>query len=169
MIQAETNPQFENVQKTLKGWHVLLIMLGFFGVIFAVNGVFLYHAINSFPGEDVKKSYVQGLNYNTTLATRAAQAELGWTAEAGMQSDDLVFRLNDADGQPLSNYSVVGEIRRRATQGADQSIVFQAAGAGEYTVDGVDLEAGQWSLRISVFDAGAETLLFNVDKTLLVS
>lgn len=169
MIQAETNPQFENVQKTLKGWHVLLIMLGFFGVIFAVNGVFLYHAITSFPGEDVKKSYVQGLNYNTTLATRAAQAELGWTAEAGMQGDDLVFRLDDADGQPLSNFSVVGEIRRRATQGADQSIVFQAAGAGEYTVDGVDLEAGQWSLRISVFDAGAETLLFNVDKTLIVS
>lgn len=169
MIQAETNLQFEDAQKTLKGWHVLLIMLGFFGVIFAVNGVFLYHAITSFPGEDVKKSYVQGLNYNTTLATRAAQAELGWTAEAGMQGDDLVFRLEDADGQPLSNFSVVGEIRRRATQGADQSIVFQAAGAGEYTVDGVDLEAGQWSLRISVFDAGAETLLFNVDKALIVS
>lgn len=169
MIQAETNPRFEDAQKTLKGWHVLLIMLGFFGVIFAVNGVFLYHAITSFPGEDVKKSYVQGLNYNTTLATRAAQAELGWTAEAGMQGEDLVFRLDDADGQPLSNYSVVGEIRRRATQGADQSIVFQAAGAGEYIVDAIGLEPGQWALRISVFDAGAETLLFNVDKTLIIS
>ncbi len=169
MLQAELHPSANTSQKELKGWHVLLIMLGFFGVMFAVNGVFLYHAITSFPGEDVKKSYVQGLNYNDTLAARAAQAELGWTAEAGLIGNDLVFRLNDADGQPLSNYVVIGEIRRRATQDADRDLVFQAAMAGEYRVETDGLEAGQWDLRISVFDASGEALVFNVDKTLIVS
>ncbi|MEO1305623.1 MAG: FixH family protein, partial [Pseudomonadota bacterium] len=95
-----TAPQSQTLsapsEKTLKGWHVLLIMLGFFGIMFAVNGVFLYHAITSFPGEDIKKSYVQGLNYNDTLAVRAAQAELGWQAEAGLEDQTLVFRLFDA-------------------------------------------------------------------------
>ncbi|MHA7898341.1 MAG: FixH family protein [Henriciella sp.] len=169
MIQASSVASSDTNGKPLKGWHVLLIMLGFFGVIFAVNGVFLYHAITSFPGEDVKKSYVQGLNYNDTLAARAAQAELGWTAEAGLQNGDLIFRLQDAEGVPLSNLAVIGEIRRRATRDADQSVVFQANAAGEYVVPSAALEPGQWALRISVYDAAGETLLFNVDKTIIVS
>ena len=169
MIQAEMMDDTAPTGKELKGWHVLLIMLGFFGVMFAVNGVFLYHAIVSFPGEDVKKSYVQGLTYNDTLATRAAQAELGWTAEAGLDGSDLLFRLHDADGAPLSNLAVIGEVRRNATRDADHAVVFQYSGNGDYRVEGMDLEAGQWTLRISVFDASGETLLFNVDKTLIVS
>ena len=71
MRLAETNLTAEQGTFELKGWHVLLILMAFFGVMFSVNGVFLYHAITSFPGEDVKKSYVQGLNYNDTLAVRA--------------------------------------------------------------------------------------------------
>ena len=56
MMADETAPRGK-----LTGWHVLWIMLGFFGLMFTVNGIFLYHAITSFPGEDVKKSYLQGL------------------------------------------------------------------------------------------------------------
>ena len=152
----------------LKGWHVLLIMLSFFGVMFAVNGVFLFHAITSFPGEDVKKSYVQGLNYNDTLAQRAAQAELGWTAEAGWQDEQLIFRLRDQSGTPLSDMAVMGEVRRQATRSDDHAVVFAAVGGGEYRVQDASLEAGLWVLRISVYDREAETLLFNVNKEILV-
>lgn len=169
MIHAETIPPAQARSKELKGWHVLLIMLSFFGVMFAVNGVFLYHAIVSFPGEDVKKSYVQGLTYNDTLATRAAQAERGWSAEAGLQDDVLLFRLQDAQGEPLSNLAVIGEIRRNATREADRSVVFKAAGPGEYRVQDMALDAGQWTLRINVYDATGEQLLLNVSKTLIVS
>ncbi|MEO0608313.1 MAG: FixH family protein [Pseudomonadota bacterium] len=169
MIHAELAPDPEATDKPLKGWHVLLIMLSFFGIMFAVNGVFLYHAIVSFPGEDVKKSYVQGLTYNDTLATRAMQAELGWSAELGLQDEGLLFRLQDATGAPLSNYAVIGEVRRNATRDADQAVIFQSLGAGEYRVEDVNLDVGQWTLRISVFDADGEQLLFNVDKTLIVS
>lgn len=168
MIHTDTHPQTAAPQKELKGWHVLLIMLAFFGVMFSVNGVFLYQAITSFPGEDVKKSYVQGLNYNDTLAARAAQAELGWRAEAGLQDDQIVFRLQDADGQDLSNFAVIGELRRSATRDHDQAVAFTSNVDGSYTTDALDLERGQWRLRITVLDEAAETILFNVDKTLLV-
>lgn len=168
MIQADTHPHAPAPEKELKGWHVLLIMLAFFGVMFAVNGVFLYHAITSFPGEDVKKSYVQGLNYNDTLAARAAQAELGWQAEAGIENDQIIFRLHDADGQPLSAYSVIGELRRSATRDHDQAVTFASNYDGSYVTDAAHLQQGQWQLRITVLDETAETVLFNVDKTLLV-
>lgn len=168
MINAGTDADFETSGRQLRGWHVLLIMLGFFGVIFAVNGVFLYHAITSFPGEDVKKSYVQGLNYNQTLASRAAQAELGWRAEAGVRNETIVFRLRDAEAKPLSDYSVIGELRRLATKDADQVLTFRAAPNGEYFASSGKLESGQWDVRISVLDRDGEAVLFNVDKTLLV-
>lgn len=168
MIHVETTPAIETSDKTLKGWHVLLIMLGFFGIMFAVNGVFLYHAITSFPGEHVKKSYVQGLNYNDTLAARAAQAELGWQVEAGLQDEALIVRLHDADDQPLSNLSVIGELRRSATTAADQAIVFQLSDTGEYRADPPALEPGQWELHINVYDADLETLQFTAGKTLII-
>lgn len=168
MIYTQTETTHETSGKPLKGWHVLLMMLGFFGVMFAVNGVFLYHAITSFPGEDIKKSYLQGLNYNDTLAERAAYADLGWSAEAGLRGDELVFRLHDAEGVALSNYAVIGELRRNATRAADQAIVFHARANGEYTFEVNRLEAGQWSLRVLVMDPAAEETLFKVHKTILV-
>ena len=166
MITADTPP--EPTDKPLKGWHVLLIMLGFFGVMFAVNGVFLYHAITSFPGEDVKKSYVQGLNYNTTLAARAAQSELGWTAEAGLDDDQLIFRLTDAQGAGVTGQLVVGELRRRATQEQDRQLVFRAVAGGEYAVDAAGLSAGQWQVQIRVYDEITEAVQFTVNKTIIV-
>lgn len=169
MINANVEAQLPASEKRLKGWHVLLIMLGFFGVIFAVNGVFLYHAITSFPGEDVKKSYVQGLNYNDTLAARAAQAELGWSAEAGLRDDVLVFRLHDADGAPVLGKVVVGDLRRVATRESDRELVLRANGRGEYVSEALQLNPGQWSLNVKVYDASGESIVFNVDKTLLVS
>lgn len=143
-------------------------MLGFFGVMFAVNGVFLYHAITSFPGEDVKKSYVQGLNYNQTLAARAAQSELGWVAEAGLRNDQLVFRLSDAGGAPVRGQLVIGELRRRATQDQDRQLVFSAASGGEYIAATSGLGAGQWQAQIRVYDTTSEALQFAVTKTILV-
>lgn len=168
MIQAQTEPEFAPAGKPLKGWHVLLIMLGFFGVIFAVNGVFLYHAITSFPGEDVKKSYVQGLSYNNILAERAAQAELGWQAEAGLQNANMIVRLQDADGLPISSKFVVGELRRLATNQDDRAIAFEPGMNGEYSSPVGTLASGQWLLRVNVFDAQGDEVVFHVEKTLLV-
>ncbi len=152
--------------KELKGWHVLIWMLGFFGLIFAVNGVFLYHAITSFPGEDVKKSYLQGLNYNQTLEARAAQAELGWRAEIGLVDSELVLRLEDRDGDPVSGRAVIGELRRTTMTGADQVLVFNPGVSGAYTARVDGLGSGQWETRIDVLDYAAERTEFTARKTL---
>lgn len=169
MIQAEPHLETAPTGKELKGWHVLLIMLGFFGVMFSVNGVFLFHAITSFPGEDIKKSYVQGLSFNDTLADRAAQAELGWSAEAGLIDDQLILRLQDAADAPLSSQLVVGELRRLASNHEDRALSFQPRMNGEYVADTGPLAPGQWLLRVNIFDAQGETVLFHVEKTLIVS
>ncbi|GAB5458236.1 MAG: FixH family protein [Henriciella sp.] len=155
-------------EKTLTGWHVLASLFGFFGVMFAVNGVFLYHAITSFPGEDTKKSYVQGLNYNDTLAVRAQQAELGWTAQVGLSGKTLIVRLSDAQKTALSGHLVIGELRRRATTADDQLISFRGSSSGEYSADVSSLQPGQWDVRIRVLDPNTEAVLFRASKGIMM-
>ena len=153
----------------LTGWHVLLIMLGFFGVMFAVNGVFLYHAITSFPGEDVKKSYLQGLDYNHTLEAKAAQDQLGWSAAAGMVGSDLVFDLTDADGNPLIGYQVTTELRRAASTAHDQIVEMQPLQSGSYAVNLSDLPAGRWDVQFQVIDPAGDDIVFRADKRIVIT
>ncbi len=95
--------------KGLRGVHVFWITAAFFGVIFVVDGVFIVRAVATFPGEDVPNSYVQGIDFNQTIAQRAAQKQLGWTAEVGF--DDraprtLVVKILDASGGPVNGLEV---------------------------------------------------------------
>jgi len=71
----------------------------------SVNALFITKAVSSFTGEDVKKSYLQGLDYNTTIQTRSAQATLGWNVaanvvEASDQEQRFIVRISDADTLP---------------------------------------------------------------------
>jgi len=158
----------EDTGRKLTGGHVLMIMLAFFGLVFAVNGVFLYRAITSFPGEDTKKSYLQGLNYNQTLAERNAQAELGWTAAAGVVGGELIFTLNDAEGAALSSRRVVAQLRRAASKAGDSDIVLSYQGEGEYAGELSGFESGRWDVRISVLDMTSEDVVFRADKSVTV-
>lgn len=155
----------------LKGWHVLLIMLGFFGVIFSVNGVFLYYAITTHPGEQVEKSYRQGLHYNETLEARAIQAELGWRAAAGFADETasaVTIQLEDRNGRPLSGLAVTGQLLRTAAAADhDVPLDFTARTDGEYTAAGLDLCRGQWRLVALAQSTNGEQ--FEINKTLTKS
>ena len=59
LSQAPTRPAF-----TLKGWHVLVGMLLFFGADIAVNTVFMMDAYRTYPGEGSQTPYEDGLAYN---------------------------------------------------------------------------------------------------------
>ena len=63
--------------KPVTGRHVLMMMLGFFGVIFAVNGVFAFLAIDTFTGLETEQAYLKGLDYNRTLTAAAEQRTTG--------------------------------------------------------------------------------------------
>ena len=76
----------------LRGVHVFAGIAAFFGVMILIQVVFVIQAVRTFPGEEVEKSYVQGLDYNATLERRAAQKKLGWSAEAGAEDGTLIVR-----------------------------------------------------------------------------
>jgi nitrogen fixation protein FixH len=137
----------------MKGWHALLWFLGFFGFMFVVNGIFLWAAITSFPGEDVEKSYLTGLDYNQELARRTHQEEAGWAAEIGFtpETDGLALttRLLNADGAALPVFATTALLRHPSDRALDRAIDLAPAGGGEYRAPVGALTPGLWTVVIT--------------------
>jgi nitrogen fixation protein FixH len=137
--------------RELKGWHVGAMMVSFFAVVISVNATFITLAAQTFPGEIVKKSYVQGLNYNQTIAARQAQAAMGWRAEAELSQSAagpiVRVRMIGPSGAGLSGLTLRGALKRGVTAAQDHDLAFTARGGGIYEAAlPADLGRGLWRL-----------------------
>jgi nitrogen fixation protein FixH len=144
----------------IRGWHVLTALLLFFGVVIAINVAFAVMAVRSFPGEDVRRSYTQGIQYNDILAERRAQAALGWRASAELVDTNggpaLEVTLHSRDGAPLSGMDVAGALQWPTDSRLDRALSFEEVAAGRYRARVENLQAGRWRLRARAEkDAGA--------------
>lgn len=139
-------------EKELTGRHVLIMLVAFFGVIFAVNAVYITQAVTSFRGEDVKGSYRQGLEYNQTLAERETQKQLGWQVSANFIAENteadgrLLVKFQDEESQAIDGLTITGSLRHPSDLNADQSVSFQARGEGLYEAT-LAPQKGTWTVR----------------------
>lgn len=155
--------QRQVASKELRGIHVFFWIVAFFAVTIAVDVFFVVRAVNTFPGEQVKNSYVLGLDYNRQLERRAEQEKLGWVAEAGMINESLVVRVRAGSG-PVTGLKVdVGVIL--PGRGADMLKLKERA-PGEYAA-AIDLQgARRVELEIKATRADAIAPVFEATKVL---
>ena len=123
----------------LKGWHVLAILLITFGGVFAVNGVFMYRAYATFPGEVVEKPFEEGIGFNGEIHRRAAAQALGWKARLTDQVQggraELTLAIRDATGHPVAGLHPVGQISRTVTLSGRQTVTFAETQPGVYAAN----------------------------------
>ncbi|ANP46785.1 FixH family protein [Candidatus Viadribacter manganicus] len=152
----------------IRGWHVLVTILAFFATIIGVNVTFAVLAVQSFPGEDVRRSYLQGLNYNETLAERREQAALGWRATTELRSDNqgaaLVVVVSGRDAEAISGATITGELEWPTNSQLDRALTFESQGGGRYIARLDTLTAGRWRLRARA-ERGADALDFESELT----
>lgn len=130
---------------TLTGRHVLIAFLGFFGVIFAVNGVFLYYAIGSYTGVVANEPYRKGLEYNRRIADDARQAALGWTRALTLtRAGELKFALKDAAGEPITGLIIEAQVGRPSTNVEDATVRLIEGAPGVYQSNLGAMAAGAW-------------------------
>lgn len=149
----------------ITGRHVLFAMFGFFLVIIGVNAVFITLAIKSFPGEQEKKSYLQGLHYNDRLKAREVQGLLGWNAEitkAYLADGRAVIEIafSDKDAAPIYDLAITGVLSRSVDDDQDQALVFSAAGAGRYFSEADNIGSGVWMLKVEAVSIRNEIFEF---------
>lgn len=153
----------------VRGWHVLVMLLVFFGAVIAVNVGFAFVAVRSFPGEDVRRSYLQGLQYNQTLAERRAQAARGWRADADLagsaQTAFVEVRMADRDGRPLAALTLNGALQRPTDARLDRELVFEQIATGHFAARVNALQPGRWRLRARAEGAAGAALDFESEMT----
>ncbi len=153
----------------VRGWHVLALLLAFFGAVIAVNVAFAVVAVRSFPGEDVRRSYLQGLEYNQTLTERRAQAARGWGARAALTEDEgtAVVEVNmiGYDGRPLAALTLNGALRRPTDARLDRDLAFDQLSPGRFAARVSALQPGLWRLRARAVDDAGASLDFESEMT----
>lgn len=143
----------------LTGWHVLAMFGALFGVMLAVNILFIVLAIKTFSGE-TDHAYINGLKFNETLAANARQAELGWKMALGLQRPTgggavLEARLSDRTGQPLAGAVLTGSIGRATDSREDRNLIFVETAPGIHRAAIDQLRPGRWRFVASAQLAGA--------------
>lgn len=133
----------------LTGWHVLLMLLAFFGIIFGVNGIFLASALRTYTGVVSVEPYVKGLHYNDRIAAGERQAHLGWHEALTVTSDGtVVLTLADDGGRPVQGVKLAGTIGRPATNRLDRALTLTETDPGKYVVQAGALDSGTWLFSV---------------------
>lgn len=142
--------------KISEGKRVMIALLAFFGVVFTVDGIFIYLAATGKDGLVETNYYQKGLHYDDVIQIKKRQAELGWTFDVTPPAKDgsspLEIRLKDGQGQPLSGMRIAASVRRPAEAGFDQTLTLTEVAPGTYRAEVKLPLDGLWDLKAQVLD-----------------
>jgi nitrogen fixation protein FixH len=135
------------VERQFTGWHMLVIICTFFGVVIAVNLTMAISASRTWTGLVVANSYVESQRFNEKQHTIAAQRQAGWTVKTRHVGGRIVFEALDAD-RALLDLDAVTAFVRRPVGGHDDATVVLVRDGVAYVGDH-DLAAGVWDITIT--------------------
>lgn len=142
----------------LTGRKVLMILVGFFGVMLAVNVFMAHMAVKTFPGLDQSDPYDVGIAYNKEIDAAKAQQTLGWSVGLTRTPEGDATRITasvkDKAGQPVSGLDASMHFFYPATRKLDQVIAANSAGDGVYS-GAAGLQHGHWEVEITFNHQGA--------------
>ncbi|MGB7261632.1 MAG: FixH family protein [Albidovulum sp.] len=128
----------------IKGWHVATGFTLAFATILSVNLILAYNAVRTFPGLEVKNSYVASQSFD---ADRAAQVRLNWDVSARVQNGQLRVKILQ-DGTSIAPRIESAIFGRATSVAADQTPDFTFDGTAY--VAAVDAKEGNWNLRLKL-------------------
>jgi nitrogen fixation protein FixH len=156
----------------LTGGMVLLMLLGFFGVVIGVNVTMAKLAISTLPGTEVDSSYSASIGYEKEIAAAHDQTARNWQVDAHIERDGdggatLQVEARDAGGRPVSGLTFQGRLERPTDKRADLAVVLPEVGTGVYRGSAPDIAPGQWDLVIEGDAAGGRRMFLSKNRVLL--
>lgn len=130
-------------EREFTGKHALMLFGGAFAVIIGVNIALAVNAVKTFPGLEVKNSYVASQEFDQR---RSAQEALGWSVYASSQGDQVKLEITDADGNPVEVAKLSANLGRATHVKDDQQPEFTFD--GQAYVAPADLGPGNWNIRM---------------------
>lgn len=157
-------------QFVITGRHVLFAMLGFFGIIFAVNAYFINVAVSTHTGVVANEPYRKGLKYNERIAAAERQSALGWhdVIRIAPSGDRITIDIRDKDGKAVPGLDIKATLGRPASASYDVSATLQETAPGVYEAAIPQREAGAYIASIEAVDPSrdAQGVLFRAKERL---
>jgi nitrogen fixation protein FixH len=140
--------------KELTGRMVLLCLVGFFGVVAAVNAFMMGAAISTFAGLDSDSPYQAGLAFEEEIAAARAQQALHWQVQAKVASMDggetrVEISARDASGTPLSGLGATARFVHPTDRRLDRDLAVTQDAPGHFS-GATGMAAGQWDVVIDL-------------------
>ena len=132
-------------ERQITGRHVLLLFVSAFSLIIAVNLTLAWNAVATFPGVEVKNSYVASQKFD---AEKNLQLALGWDVGAEVEGESLILSIKGPDGRPVRGVDITATFGRATHVHEDMSPAFVFDGAA-YVADVGALNPGNWNLRLA--------------------
>lgn len=145
----------------LTGKHVFAITASAFAVIIGVNLVLAFKAVSTFPGLEVKNSYVAGQGFNDR---KAAQEALGWVLAPSYDDGRVDLAFTDRNGLPVQVTELQVLIGRTTSSIDDAQPEFTLMGDVYSTA--LDLARGKWMVKVTA--RAADGTLFEQRSELFV-
>lgn len=152
------------------GRTVLFSLFGFFGLIFAANGVLIWLALSSHTGTVVGSSYRASGTFQSDIEAARAQAERGWSVSADLLRSGpgavVEILVKDAGGAPITGLAVTARLTSPKQADTDIAITLIESETGRYGGAIDTLEAGKWRLEIEA--ARGDDRLYRSDNRVMI-
>lgn len=145
----------------ITGRHVFAVTASAFAVIIGVNFLLAYKAVSTFPGLEVKNSYVASQGFDER---ESAQEALGWTMQPSFEAGRIKLVFLDAAGLPVRVANLEVLVGRTTAASDDVWPVFAPMGDA-YAAD-VSLGFGKWMVKATA--KAEDGTLFEQRSILLV-
>lgn len=140
----------DHAKRPLTGRTVLFYLLGFFAVVFAVNGLMAIAAIATFGGVETASSYQAGLRFSRETAAVEAQEQRGWqVAIRSGERGAIEIVARDRADRPLAGLNASARLSHPLDQRLDRVLAMREVGAGVYRAD-AGSAVGQWDLMLEL-------------------
>jgi nitrogen fixation protein FixH len=152
----QTAPHAKQKQvRILTGRAVLLWLVAFFGIVFAVNGVLVRAAISTFGGVETLSSYRAGLQFEQEVGLVQRQDALHWQVTGKLARDSagvavLDVTARDAQGAPLSGLTADARLAHPADDRLDRVIAVRSVAGGVFH-GAAEAQPGQWELIVDLY------------------
>ena len=139
----------------LTGRAVLLWLIGFFGIVFVVNGFMANAAISTFAGVETESSYKAGQMFEHEVALAKVQDALHWRVNGKLNLDRvgeavLDMTVRDAQGQPVGGLTADARLWHPADSRRDHVIPMQKTGSGAFHGE-AHAQSGRWELIVDFY------------------
>jgi len=133
-----------------------------FALVFAVNGGFVYFALESWTGLTTDHAYDEGLAYNRVIEEAEREAKLGWKLAIAFVPDatgkvggQLVIDASDRNGMPLERLEIKADFVRPLGEPARIPVLLEHYTRGRYAAALALPQRGQWDVYVTAAEGDA--------------